>query len=109
MPTLKPTHWCKLLLGIILLVANTFAKQSFREIQVLKALEKFNDEHTGSTGGGLLVPAAGDFVPPAVYSQSVNVCLIFYWSLWRAVPRATIYFSMAVILATCRPFRIPKQ
>lgn len=74
----KSTSWRKVAIGFTFLVVNVVAKASFREIQVLKELERFNQE-TGTTGGNandrVSLTAAKPFVAPATYAQSVEVCV----------------------------------
>lgn len=70
----SPT-WRKVAIGLSFLVVNVIAKASLREIQVLKELERFNEETSG-TAAQDSVSFTSDvkpFVVPAVYAQSVDV------------------------------------
>lgn len=76
MAPLKSSSLCKLAFGISFLIANTFAKISFREIQVKNELERFERESENSEG--LFSITAEPYIPPAVYLQTVDVCYIFH-------------------------------
>lgn len=79
----KSSNWRKVAIGFTFLVVNVVAKASFREIQVLKELERFNQE-TGATGGSaddrlsFDITAVKPFVAPATYAQTVDVCVFSY-------------------------------
>lgn len=84
----KSTSWRKVAIGFTFLVVNVVAKASFREIQVLKELERFNQD-TGAAGGNandrlsFTMTAAKPFVAPATYAQSVEVCAVYTCVVWE--------------------------
>lgn len=84
MASQNPPSWRKLAIAVgLLLVGGAAAKASFREIQVLRELERFNQETgTGTMAVTVTVEngfsgAAQVFVPPPTYAQSVDVCSHF--------------------------------
>lgn len=72
----KSPTWRKVVIGISFLVANVVAKASFREIQVLKELERFNQD-TGADADDRIsfTSTVKPFVVPATYAQTVDVCV----------------------------------
>lgn len=80
MVPLKSVNLFMLALGVGLLISNAAAKTSLREVQVLKALERFKNEADGTSDGQFSITATS-YVPPAVYWQIVDVCLVSFHTL----------------------------
>lgn len=69
----SPT-WRKVAIGLSFLIVNVVAKASLREIQVLKELERFNQETEMVAQDSVsFASAVKPFVVPATYAQSVDV------------------------------------
>lgn len=72
----KSPTWRKVVIGISLLVVNVVAKASFREIQVLKELERFNQDTEEVANNRIAFSSTvKPFVVPATYAQTVDVCV----------------------------------